>query len=154
MNLAVDLLIILAVWRWADWKNWRKYHASMLFATMMCLLYNVLALTNNYFLWKMIPSFFSYTLEEIIHCFILLPGTALLFLSNWPWLAQVLHLLKWVAIYMIGETILSYFAYIQYFNGWRLGYSTFQLCDVSRDLTITKPHLAYPIIITPGAYGI
>ena len=158
MNLAVDLLIILAVWRWADWRNWRKYHASMLFAKMMCLLYNVMALTDDYFLWKMVPSYFSYTVEEIIHCFILLPGTALLFLSTWPqgWRRQIKHLLKWIIIYIIGEIILSYFEGIQYFNGWRLGYSFLFNCVMFPGILLhyKKPHLAYPLFFLVTLWGV
>lgn len=153
MNLAVDILIIYAVWRWADWKNWRKFHPSMLFAGGMILLYNVLALTHKYFLWKMEPSLLTYSVEEIIHAFILLPGTTLIFLSRWPEngnkAQKAIYFLKWIALYSLIEFLLSNLGAIQYHHGWNIGLSILFYCVMFPGILLhyKKPGLAYPFFI-------
>jgi len=158
MNLAIDIFIIYAVWRWADWKNWRKYHASMIFAGAMNLLYHVLSLTHYYFLWKMVPSFFTFTTEEIIHTFILLPGTTLIFLSRWPKniSKQLKYFIKWILIFVLGEYALNNFGGIEYYNGWNIGLSFLFCCVMFPGILIhfKKPGLAYPLFIIITFLGI
>jgi hypothetical protein len=158
VNLAVDAFIIYAVWRWADWKNWRKYHASMVFAGAMGLLYNVMVLTHNFFLWKMTPAVFTYTVEEIIHCFILLPGTALLFLSKWPskLSRQLKYLLKFIVIYFAVEVVWHYFGGIVYFNGWCTLFSLLFYCIMFPGILLhyKKPGLAYALFLLCTVLGV
>ncbi|HHV64126.1 MAG TPA: hypothetical protein GXX46_03500 [Peptococcaceae bacterium] len=156
--MAVDIFIIFAVWRWADWRNWRKYHATILFAGAMSLLYNVMTLTHNYFLWKLNPTFFTYTAEEIIHCFVFLPGTALLFLSRWPkkLSQQIKYLFKFIFIYFLVEVVFHYFGVIEYFHGWNALFSLFFYCIMFPGLLLhhKKPGLAYPLFILTLVLGV
>lgn len=159
MNLAVDLAVILAVWRWGDWKKWRKYHASLLFASVMALLYNVLALSHNYFLWKIEPSFFSYVIEETLHCFILMPGTALLFLTQTQgrnWWKIVVVILKFTFIYSLIELLMYHLGVILYFNGWRYLFSViFYLVMFGGVLLhFKKPGLSYAAFILTTIAGV
>lgn len=159
MNLALDFAIILAVWRWADWKNWIKYHSSMLFAGAMALLYNVMALTHDYFLWKIVPSFFTYTIEEILHCFVLMPGTALLFLSRWTerkLINKITYCLKFILIYSIFELLLYRLGIIQYSNGWNYPFSIIFYTIMFPGLLLhyKKPGLGYLVFILTTVFGV
>ncbi|WP_246050129.1 CBO0543 family protein [Aquibacillus sediminis] len=83
MHVGITILIIIAVWRKGDWRNWEKYHTVMLYFALGNLTYNFL--TASYFLWRMDADFISnHTLTEMLYTFIVFPGTALLFIGNFP----------------------------------------------------------------------
>lgn len=125
MHLLLGLTTILAVWKWSDWRNWAQYHNTMLFVAFSNLLYNFIC--ASYYLWRLEPDVIpNYFLIELTYTLIVFPGTALLFLSNYPTkpLKQVLHILKFVFIYFSAEWIIGVKMHrISYHFGWHLGWS-------------------------------
>ncbi|MFE8699575.1 CBO0543 family protein [Cytobacillus sp. FJAT-54145] len=124
MHVALSIFVIFAVWRWGDWRNWQKYHTTMLYFALGNLTYNFL--TASYFLWRFNSDFLSnHTLTEMLYTFIVFPGTALLFLSNYPTTKkeQLKHYIRWVAIYVLVELVFIFTNHIHYNYGWHLGWS-------------------------------
>ncbi len=83
MHVATAIIVIIAVFIWGDWRNWQKYHTTMLYYAIGNLTYNFL--TANYFLWRFNADFIpNHSLTEMLYTFIVFPGTILIFLKNFP----------------------------------------------------------------------
>jgi hypothetical protein len=124
MHVLTATISIIAVYIWGDWKNWKKYHATLLFFALGNLVSNFL--TANYFLWRLDADFLlNHTLTEMIYTFIVFPATGLLFLGNYPKgvIKQILHTLQWIAIYGILEFVFTLTESIEYQHGWTFGWS-------------------------------
>ncbi|MDB5054732.1 MAG: hypothetical protein JWM44_2782 [Bacilli bacterium] len=151
MHLAIALFIIYAAWRLSDWRNWRKYHATMLYITSGGLLYEYL--TEDYNLWIFHPDFlYNQTITIIVYAVMTMPLSVLIFLSKYPsngWKKQLIYILKWVLIYAFVELALQLFGRISYKHGWNFWYSV--LFDVMMfpmlRLHYLKPLWAYLISI-------
>lgn len=140
--------IIILVWR-GDWRDWRKYHPTMLYFALGNLLYNFL--TANHFLWRLDADFLSnHTLTEMLYTFCVFPITALIFLTHYPTTdakAKLIHYLRWIFLYVGMEYIFWMFGRIQYQYGWNLMWSA--IFDITMfpmlRLHSRKPMLAYAI---------
>lgn len=150
MHVALSIFVIFAVWRWGDWRNWEKYHTTMLYFGLGNLTYNFL--TANHFLWRFNSDILSnHTLVEVLYTFIVFPGTALLFLCNYPneRKAVFLHYVKWVTIYVGVELLFIFTNHIHYQYGWHLGWSAAFDCLMFPILRLfsKRPLLTYMISI-------
>ncbi|WP_245805824.1 CBO0543 family protein [Bacillus alkalicellulosilyticus] len=124
MHLATALFVIFAVWKWGDWRNWQKYHTTILFYSLGNLAYNFL--TANYFLWRFNAEILvNHTIAEMVYTFVVFPGTIILFLGNYPTERPriILHHFKWITIYGVWEWVFTLFGKIEYQYGWTLGWS-------------------------------
>jgi hypothetical protein len=141
MHLAITLFTIFAAWLWSDWRNWRKYHATMLYIASGGLLYEYL--TKDYTLWIFHPDFlFNRTITIIVYAVITMPLNVLFFLSRYPsngWKKQWIYMLKWVMIYAFVELALQLFGRISYKHGWNFWYSV--LFDVMMFPMLRLHHL-------------
>ncbi|MDL4840443.1 CBO0543 family protein [Aquibacillus rhizosphaerae] len=150
MHIGLALLMILSVWLRGDWRNWQKYHTVMLYYAIGNLTYNFL--TANYFLWRMDGDFISnHTLTEMIYTFIIFPGTALLFICNYPSdLRKIIkHYLFWIGLYVGVEAFMTITGHIDYQYGWNLVWSAAFDCIMfpMMRLFYKRPLLAYFISI-------
>lgn len=146
MHLAIILITIFAAWKWGDWKNWRKYHNTMLFLAIGNLLYNFIY--SNHLLWELRPYLlYSHKVGEIFYTFIVFPLTGLIFLTNYPKTIkdQVLHIAKFVTIYIVIEYILYMFGKTVYNYGWNIWWSLAWNCMMFPmwALHYKKPFMAY-----------
>lgn len=124
MHITIVIIIILITWKCGDWKDWQKYHTTMLVAIAGNLLYNLIYC--DHILWKFKPDFFnSFLGVEMLYTFIVFPLTVLLFLTNYPISikAQIFKIIKYIAIYVIVEYIYFKHGRIVYNYGWNLGWS-------------------------------
>lgn len=124
MHILTAIISITVVLGWGDWRNWKKYHATLLFFSLGNLVYNFY--TANYFLWRMDADIFSnQSFTEMIYTFIVFPATGILFLGNYPSVGkkQILHILQWISIYGIWEYVFTLTGHIDYQYGWTLGWS-------------------------------
>jgi hypothetical protein len=152
MHVFLSFFIILVIWKWGDWRNWKKYHTVMLYFALGNLLYNFL--TANHFLWRLEADFISnHTLTEILYTFIVFPGTALLFIGNYPegrGLKKVIgHFALYIGWYIGVEWIFSQTGHIQYQHGWSYWWSVafdFLMFPMLR-LFYKHPLLAYILSI-------
>ncbi|MBB6453108.1 hypothetical protein HNQ94_001556 [Salirhabdus euzebyi] len=155
MHVATALFVLFAVWKWGDWRNWEKYHTTMLYFAVGNLLYNFL--TANYFLWRLDADFLSnHTVTEILYTLIIFPGTAMLFLCNMPKdkHRRNIHIIKWISIYALWELGFVFTKSIEYQYGWTYWWS------VSFDIFMfpmlllhhKKPLIAYLLSIPIGIF--
>lgn len=146
MNIAITIIIIFSTWKWGDWKNWPKYHPTMLFVALANILYNFIYCKGP--LWEIQPGILQNgILTELLYSFIVFPLTALMFLSNLPNSIgkQTLHILKYVLIYFIFEYIFFVSNMIIYRHGWTLFYSFIWniMMFIVWTIHFKKPLLAY-----------
>ncbi|MEH7413822.1 CBO0543 family protein, partial [Neobacillus drentensis] len=124
MHVAIGILTILASFKWADWKNWRKYHASMSFISTGGLMYEYIVKENT--LWKFHPDLlYGHEMVVLVYAIITMPVSILIYLSHFPktWTRRILYILVWSGIYIFVEWILLVFGRISYQNGWKFWYS-------------------------------
>ncbi|MFC0559251.1 CBO0543 family protein [Halalkalibacter alkalisediminis] len=144
MHILTAIISILAVIGWGDWRNWKKYHDTLLFFALGNLVYNFL--TANYFLWRMHSDLISnHTLTEMIYTFIVFPATGILFLGNYPKgaIKQILHTLQWIFIYGIWEYVFTLTGHIEYQYGWTFGWSIFALFLM---FSLLRLHVKHPLL--------
>lgn len=124
LHVAILVLTILASLKWGDWRNWRKYHASMLFIWAGGLLYEYIVKENS--LWKFHPDLlYGHDMTVIVYALCTMPISILIFLTHFPktWVRRFFYILIWSGIYISVEWILLKFERISYDHGWELWFS-------------------------------
>ncbi|MBD2870375.1 CBO0543 family protein [Paenibacillus arenilitoris] len=123
LHVAIGLWTILAVWRWGDWRNWKKYYPTMLYMSLGACVY--LFLYGQDALWNPRPSLLLDKQNELLYLFVIMPCSALLYLSNFPakLKSKLIHISKWILIYILVEWIGYLFHEITYNSGWNLWWS-------------------------------
>jgi hypothetical protein len=124
MHIFLAIFVIWATYRWGDWRNWQKYHPTMMYFALGNLLYNFLC--ANHMLWTLAPDVLSNAgLTEMVYTFIIFPASALLFLTNYPQGRKKVffHYVQWVLIYGSGEYIFYLFGRIYYQYSWSFAWS-------------------------------
>jgi hypothetical protein len=159
MHIAIAVFIIFVVWHRGIWRDWKQYHATMLFFGFMDLAYNSICKENNYFLWRINLDVFSSRITlSGLYVFVIYPFTVLLFLNKLPRgiNKQIIHVAKWVVIYTFVEWIGGIFNRIEYFNGWSLLHSfVFNIILFSGlMLHYKRPFTAYVIFLAVTIVGI
>lgn len=126
MPLIFTSLWLIAIWRFGDWRNLKKYYPSILFLTVVSL--TVFHLTHNYPLWKFHSSFFlpNRTIQELRLDFFILPSICFLFLTFYRYtsiIQQFLYITFWIVLLSILEVPLVNAKIITYHNGWNIWWS-------------------------------
>ncbi|MCX7710274.1 MAG: hypothetical protein N2484_10555 [Clostridia bacterium] len=124
MHLATVVFSIFAAWRWGDWKNWEKYHTTMLYVAVCNLLYNFIY--SKHLLWQLKPYLlYSHNVAELFYSFIVFPLSALILLSNYPssFKGQILRIVQFVAVYTFMEWLFYLSDKIFYSSGWSIWWS-------------------------------
>jgi hypothetical protein len=130
MHLIFNGIFLGASLRWGDWRNWRKYHSTILFLWFGDLLYNVLC--HDYRMWEYKESIFAenllsnHTIISLLIMFVAYPATVLIYLSKFPkgTYKSISWILFWVTLYSLIEYInLKYLNLVSHQNGWTIGWS-------------------------------
>ncbi|HUC93784.1 MAG TPA: CBO0543 family protein [Paenibacillus sp.] len=126
MHLTVALITVLAVWIRRDWRDWTRYHTTLLYIAFGNAMYNFIC--ANYLLWELHPDFFpDHAVTEFVYTLITFPGCALMYLSRYPEgagvMRQIRHILSWVLIFAGVELFFALTGRICYQYGWNLGWS-------------------------------
>lgn len=124
MHLAITIWAIASSWRWWSCDHFQKYHTTILYMSLLNLLY--LFLTIGFPLWRIQPDFgLPFPITSMMYTFIIFPCTVMLFLSRYPasLKRQVLHHIKWIMIYFGVEWVGSFTNRITYDHDWNLGWS-------------------------------
>ncbi|WP_163100673.1 CBO0543 family protein [Peribacillus alkalitolerans] len=144
--VAYSILWILAVWKWGDWENWKKYYPTMLFAIVGNLLYEVICF--NYPMWAMEPNGLpNQTIPILLLVLVGMPLSVFVFLSHFPdnesKIRQALYILLFVCIFVVLEYVSVQLGSITYHNGWNLAWSS--LFNVIM-FSIIRIHYKKPIL--------
>ena len=127
LHYAIYAWILFAAWRWADFKNWKHYHPTMLYMSVSGLTYALLANDITFYLWRYPTSdILSAELTDFLYCVIMYPLIVLLYLSHYPEskFRQILRILKYVAIFDVLEIVGLEVGAISHDHGWDMLWST------------------------------
>ncbi|MFC4802011.1 CBO0543 family protein [Neobacillus sp. GCM10023253] len=150
MHLIFNSLFFIAGIKWGDWRNWRKYHSTILFLWFGDLLYNFLC--YDYKMWEYKESIFglnllpNHTIITLLIMFVAYPSSVLIYLGKFPKdkIKIVFWVLFWVALFSIIEYInLQYLNLITHHNGWTIGWSVLFNAIIFPMLIL---HYRYPIV--------
>jgi hypothetical protein len=149
MHLVFNGLFLIAGVIWGDWRNWKKYHSTILFLWFGDLLYNVLC--HDYIMWKYNESIFgqqllsNHTVISLLIMFVAYPASVLIYLGKFPTEKKkiLIWVLSWVTLFSGIEYInLRYLDLVSHHHGWNIGWSIlFNLIL----FTILRLHFKYPI---------
>lgn len=150
MHIAITIWAIIASWRRWDQEHFHKCHTTILYMSLLNLLYAFL--TSGYTLWEIQPDLgLPSPIVSMLYTFIIFPCTVILYLSRYPKSvkSQVIHNIKWITIYMGVEWLGSLFSRIIYDHGWDLGWSFLFVLIMFPMLRLhyKKPLLAYLLSI-------
>ncbi|MCI1592208.1 CBO0543 family protein [Heyndrickxia oleronia] len=120
MSITVTvILLIILIWK-RYLKNWKDYHATLVYVITCNLTYIVLC--RDYWLWKYHSPFLSEKQIELFNVLVLLPLISLLYLSRYPEgvrkIKKFIFLSKWVIGSMLIEGLFIYFNEIEFDHGW------------------------------------
>ncbi|HLO13151.1 MAG TPA: CBO0543 family protein [Pseudoneobacillus sp.] len=131
MHLAIGILAIAISLKWANWKEWQRYYPTMLYIVLSNLLYKFFAL-SEFHIWKLSSHdfFFNNHIQIFLwHIFIINTLCTFVYLSNFPegedWHKRFFYILKWLAIYIICESILLKYNHVNYYHGWNIVWTLF-----------------------------
>jgi hypothetical protein len=153
-RLVIASIWVLADYKWADWRNWKKYYPTILFMSLSNLIYIIL--TYNHPLWELIDPIFKVTFTILLMTIIIWPASVLLYLTRFPKnddFKKVIYVLKWITLFILIEWILLQFNQYRYSNGWNiwcsLAFNTvmFPLLKIHYE----KPQLAWLFAFILGA---
>lgn len=151
LRLIFLFLMLIAVYIWSDWRNWRSYYPTILFVMMGDYLYNVL--TYDHGMWVLHSFFGGHIINTLLLNFTLLPFTVLLFLTYFPYNSSLIKksvfIIGCVGIYCAIEYIQFRVGAITYNNGWSLGWTAVFNTMMFSAIAIhhKQPLLAWPIAI-------
>jgi hypothetical protein len=130
VHLLLNSLFLIAGVKWGDWRNWSKYHSTILFLWFGDLLYNFLC--KNYMMWEYKETIFGQNLlpnhltVSLLIMFVAYPASMLIFFGKLPKETNkiVLWILFWVTLFSVVEYInLRYLDLVDHHHGWNMGWS-------------------------------
>jgi len=121
----------LAAWKWGDWRNWKKYQATILYMMYFSAIYEILC--SDYPMWQFeydrsIPFLVNHSLISIVLSIVLYPSVILIFLGrypNGPLKKQLQWHILFVFLFSLSEFLMVKGHKITYHNGWTFGWSIF-----------------------------
>jgi hypothetical protein len=105
-------------YKYGDWRNWKKYQATILFLIAGDLLHR--CFTAEKHLWYYQVPFMSGLLINLLIMLIIYPCTVLIFIPmvEASTSRKIGVILVWVLIYSVLELVADYFGILRYSNGW------------------------------------
>jgi hypothetical protein len=150
MHLLFNFLFLIAGIIWGDWRNWRKYHSTILFLWFGDLLYNVLCF--DFKMWEYKESIFglnflpNHTVISLLIMFVAYPSSVLIYLGKFPKkkIKIVFWVLFWVTLFSLVEFInLRYLNLISHHHGWTIWWSVLFNFII---FLMLRLHYKYPIV--------
>jgi hypothetical protein len=129
LHLTIGLAVLVASFKWANWKEWERYYPTIIYIIASNLLYKFFAL-SKFHLWKLSSQDFFLNSHMAIYLWhILFVNTLLTFiyLSNFPedeLKRKVFYIFKWTVFFALTELLLLKLNHINYYNGWSLAWTT------------------------------
>ncbi|WP_342042696.1 CBO0543 family protein [Bacillus sp. OTU2372] len=127
LRMVLPFIYIISTWRFADWRNWRKYYPTILFIISVDFFISVLM--YEYPLWTFRGSLIitNHTIADFFLTFIIFPNLTLLYLSLYPYQSHLPKQALYIGSWFIFETIMEYLfmnaKLITYHHGWHFGWS-------------------------------
>jgi hypothetical protein len=120
MRLAIILFMLVIAFFKSDWKNWRDYHATILFIIAADFLVSLI--TYKHTLWDLTSELGGHVVNDFLLAVLFFPPSILLYFTYYPERKGIfqksLYLLFW-AVFFTGVEVLEYFLdNINYDNSW------------------------------------
>jgi hypothetical protein len=131
LNAIYALVWLAILYKWGDWRNWKKYYSTILFFILGDFIYLYL-LSERYPMWSYTPQGLDkesgLTNSHISLSIMLIkyPATVLVYLSKFPsqgTTRKLLYIGFWIALYVLNELLDLSVNLIKYDNGWNLWWS-------------------------------
>lgn len=122
-QIIVTAILVLAAWRWGDWRNWKLYYPTMLFFAVGD--FSAHLLLYNYPLWSFESSILRKTFSDFLITLVFFPATLLLYLPHFPKkpLFKILYVSAWAVTYTIVEAISGALGFFSHYHGWTIWWS-------------------------------
>lgn len=126
------LIVVVATWKFGDWRNWNLYYPTILFILLINFVYNLIS--YNFPLWEYESPLLKTTGSDLLLNLIAFPAVIILYLTyfNKILLRQnkyiTLYILSWVAFYTLTEWFSYKLSFFSYHNGWNIWWSLFFNC--------------------------
>lgn len=147
MRLVFIVLIWLGAFYISDWRNWKKFHSTILF--MIAGSFMVGLITYNHTLWDLTSELGGHVLNDFLIAILFFPPTLLIYFTHYPINKGVSRKLFYITIWAILFTIVEMVEYfldnINYNHDWNIWKSLILNLAMFSVLTVhqTKPLLAY-----------
>ncbi|MFD0828824.1 CBO0543 family protein [Neobacillus sp. M.A.Huq-85] len=125
--LLFSIILLVAAIIFADWKNWRGYYPTILFAISVDFF--IAIITNKHSLWLFHKSFLvpNHTIADFFIAYTNIPLIILIFLSHYPNNTQLFkqfsYIFVWSISFTVIETIFLLMKLMSYHNGWNFWWS-------------------------------
>lgn len=124
MYIIINILYMIAGFKWGDWRNWNSYYPTILFFIIGDFLYNFLLYKQSMWVFHdiILPNHTTITILAMVVSYSV---TVLIYVGRFPigWKKRSLWFLLWVGVYVCIEYINSKFGFITYHNGWNIWWS-------------------------------
>lgn len=127
LPIVVALLCLLMAWRFGDWRNWRTYYPTIVFA--ICVDFFISLLLYNYSLWQFhkTPAIPNHTMADFVIALTNFPCIVLVYLSRYPnhshLLKQLVYVIGWSAAFTGVEVLFLFADLLTYHNNWNFWWS-------------------------------
>ncbi|MBA2940138.1 hypothetical protein HZF08_17630 [Paenibacillus sp. CGMCC 1.16610] len=127
LPVIMALLCLIAAWLFGDWRNWKTYYPTILFA--ICVDFLVSLLSYNYSLWVFHKSAVTpnHTIADFMIAFSNLPCIVMVYLHKYPLksrpLRQVIYIAIWSAVFTCVEGLFLLIKMLTYHNNWNFWWS-------------------------------
>lgn len=146
LRIIVALIFIFALFKWGDWKNWKKYYPTILYFIIGDLAYNTIFCCG--LLWEY-TGLISHTFSDFFVAFFEFPCIVILFLTYLPKgiYQQGLYILVWTVVSTLLEFILFKMNYYSYSSGWNIIWSggVFFFAFILISIHYKRPLIVWPI---------
>jgi hypothetical protein len=119
MNITLSIILAVCAGYLKAWKNWRVYHPTMLYTSVLVLLYNFIC--KDHLLWKhkSIP-LESHFAGELLHAFAILPAITVLYLTFYPEkVGRLRYIILWSVLSFAAEFPFAATGMIVFENGYQ-----------------------------------
>ncbi len=152
------LFIVVAAWRFGDWKNWTLYYPTILFTVLGTFIYSLVS--YNFPLWEFESPLLKTTGSDLLFCLIGFPAAILLYLTYLQKIQSgkkvfiLTYILAWVAIFTLIELLSYKLGFFSYHNGWNLGWSLLFNCIMFLLMWLhyRKPPWAWALAVVTGSF--
>ncbi|EAR66892.1 hypothetical protein B14911_27835 [Bacillus sp. NRRL B-14911] len=119
MNITLSIILAVCAGYLKAWKNWRVFHPTMLYTSVLVLLYNFIC--KDHLLWKhrSIP-LESHFAGELFHAFAILPTITVLYLTFYPEKhGRLRYIILWSVLSFAAEFPFAATGMIVFENGYQ-----------------------------------
>lgn len=138
-----------AAYRWGDWRNWKQYYPTILFAVMGNMTSELLMYRSP--LWEYNDVFGDYMVLLIGLSVLLFSGTVILFLSFYP--KKPAHQALFILAWAVGFTALEYLAMqagsFLHHRGWSIWYTLLHNLIM---FALFRLHFKRPLLAWPASF--